>query len=119
MKRTTLLAIALGIAIAAPLQAIAETQASGSGTVCGHVNASQARIVALLLDPAQRGAAVVTAQSATQQVQAPVDLSGNYCLRNLAPTLYTVSAFGGDTTYRGNVTPVAGATIRLDLSVQN
>lgn len=115
MKQITMLAIALGVAIAAPLHAAA----AQGGTVCGHVDASPARIAALLSDPMERAAAVVVAKSATSEVQTTIDLSGNYCFSNLQSNLYTLTAIGGDSTFSGSVTPVAGQTIALDLTAQN
>jgi|GEM_PF-6100201 len=107
MKRSISLGIALGAALAAvPLCAYAVTNTTGTGEVCGRVDAPSSRIIALELAPLPGN--IIVARSATEVVTASVQPNGNFCFPALHADLHTLSAFGDDASYQASVTPIPG-----------
>ncbi len=117
-----MVAIVLGVLIAAPTYALATENVANpqnGGAVCGRVNADPALIVAMLLDPTQRQAATVVASSPSEEIQTTVNIDGTYCFASLHTDLHVITGFGGSQNFRGSVTPVAGKTVVLDLMQQS
>ncbi|HET9029834.1 MAG TPA: hypothetical protein VFN49_06625 [Candidatus Aquilonibacter sp.] len=120
MKSHYFVAIALTAAfVAAPLHVnAAQEAASTGGTVCGRVDAAPSYIFQLQQQHPHDN--IIVARSSTEEVQAPVNIDGTYCFRNLHPDLHTLVAFeDAFETRSASVTPVAGQTLIVDLTPPN
>lgn len=106
------LALVLGAAlVAVPVYAGA---AQEGGTVCGRVNAPSSYI--LQLEQASTPGNVIYARSQSGVVQAPVNLDGSFCLKNLNSEVYTLSAFSDALSGPVvSVTPKSGQTLQVEI----
>jgi hypothetical protein len=107
MTRSISLGLALSAAlIALPVCANAESNALGTGQVCGRVDAPADKIIALELAPLPGN--IIVARSATEVVTTSVAPNGNFCFPSLHTDLHTLSAFGDSASYQASVLPIAG-----------
>ncbi len=117
MQKRYALAIALGLAIAAPFhaQAAQNAQSGGSGSVCGRVDAPALAILRLQQSPTHDN--IIIARSSTgDEHRTTVNLDGSYCFNGLKNQIYILDAFeDGLPQYSASVTPQDGKTVIVDL----
>jgi hypothetical protein len=116
MKFKQFIAAAFSVAfVAMPIYAGA---AEEGGTVCGRVNVPSP--VTFQLDQVPNNENIIVARSQSEDVQAPVNIDGSYCFKNLHTDVHTIVAFeDAFQTQSATVTPVAGQTLIVDLTGGN
>ena len=120
MKRSLLLGIALGSALAvAPLCALAVTDvapyAGPTGNICGYLNAPPTQIAALQILPVPEN--IIVANSAAGTATTTVATDGSFCFEHLPPQIYNISAFGDSPAqYHATVTVLPGKTRYIEVT---